>query len=157
MTETYWCPGPWPWEWFRMCTREVPDPTDPCNAPPCVDAKNRVASARNRFNSICNGLRMLNGLSKLLKQILATPIWIIVVMILIAAVIGGPIAVVIWALIAIYGISWFLVFVIGKMAASLAQSLNQAMEDLVNALKDVVAQCPESCRGNTSIPNCNLE
>ena len=21
ITETYWCPGGWPWQWFRTCTR----------------------------------------------------------------------------------------------------------------------------------------
>lgn len=21
--ERYWCPGPWPWEWFRSCTRRT--------------------------------------------------------------------------------------------------------------------------------------
>ncbi|MEE2524642.1 hypothetical protein [Pseudarthrobacter sp. J47] len=23
VTERYWCPGPWPWEWFDTCTRQV--------------------------------------------------------------------------------------------------------------------------------------
>src|SRR5436305_13778991 len=23
VTEKYWCPGPWPWEWFNTCTRTV--------------------------------------------------------------------------------------------------------------------------------------
>jgi hypothetical protein len=23
VTETYWCPGAWPWEWFDTCTRKV--------------------------------------------------------------------------------------------------------------------------------------
>jgi len=23
ITEHYWCPGPWPWEWFNTCTRTV--------------------------------------------------------------------------------------------------------------------------------------
>jgi hypothetical protein len=23
ITERYWCPGGWPWEWARMCTRTV--------------------------------------------------------------------------------------------------------------------------------------
>ncbi len=23
VTERYWCPGWWPWEWFRTCTRTV--------------------------------------------------------------------------------------------------------------------------------------
>ncbi|MCP9000370.1 hypothetical protein NFC73_11615 [Pseudarthrobacter sp. RMG13] len=23
VTETYWCPGAWPWEWFDTCTRRV--------------------------------------------------------------------------------------------------------------------------------------
>jgi hypothetical protein len=23
VTETYWCPGPWPWQWFDTCHRRV--------------------------------------------------------------------------------------------------------------------------------------
>jgi hypothetical protein len=23
MVESYWCPGPWPWQWFRTCRRTV--------------------------------------------------------------------------------------------------------------------------------------
>ncbi|HET7303569.1 MAG TPA: hypothetical protein VFJ12_03330 [Segeticoccus sp.] len=23
ITERYWCPGPWPWQWFDTCTRTV--------------------------------------------------------------------------------------------------------------------------------------
>ncbi|GGC84134.1 hypothetical protein GCM10011512_08680 [Tersicoccus solisilvae] len=23
VTERYWCPGPWPWQWFDTCTRTV--------------------------------------------------------------------------------------------------------------------------------------
>jgi len=100
---------------------------------------------------------MLNPLLKLLRQILAAPIWMIVVLAVIAAIIGGPIALVIWALIAVYGISWFLVLVLGKMATSLATSLEQAKTDITEALKDVLKQCPEHCRGDISIPDCNLE
>jgi hypothetical protein len=157
MTETYSCPGPWPWQWFRTCTRDVPARSGPCDAATCIDAKARVADARGRFQAICNGLRTLNALSKLLKQILATPVWIILALALIAAIIGGPIGAVIWALIALYGLSWFLVFIVGKMAQNLATSLIEAQTDLTNALKDVVANCPESCRGDISIPNCNVD
>jgi hypothetical protein len=123
-----------------MCTREVPD--DPCSAPGCVDAKNKLNDARSRFNSICSNLRMLNSLATLLKQVLSTPLWVIIVAVimsifavLIGGVLGGLIAVGIWVLIAIYGISWFLVGVIGKVAQSLAASLAQAQRDFADALK----------------------
>lgn len=156
--ETYWCPGPWPWQWFNTCTREVPDPPpDPCKAPKCVEAQTKLAAARGRYNSNCTGLRIVNALIKLLKQVLATPIWILVVMAIIAAIIGGPIAVIIWGLIAIYGISWILVFVLGKMAISFADGLVQAQIDVTKAIQEVVANCPEQCRGDLSIPTCNLD
>ena len=100
---------------------------------------------------------MLKAVEKLLRQILATPIWIIVVLVVIAAIIGGPIAVIIWALIAVYGISWVLLFVVGKMAASFAAALAQAQADVTDALKDVVGNCPERCRGDLSIPSCLLD
>ncbi|TCV82745.1 hypothetical protein [Sulfurirhabdus autotrophica] len=158
MIQTYWCPGPWPWQWFRMCTREVPDPPpDPCQTPECVNAKAKLAGARGRFKSNCDGLRMVTALLKLLKQILATPIWVIVVLAIIAAIISGPIAVIIWSLIALYGITWVLFLALGNMAVAISISLNQARIDVIDALKDVVANCPDQCRGDMSIPNCNLE
>ena len=158
MTETYWCPGPWPWQWFRTCTREVPDPPfDPCQAPACVAALEKLAGARGRFASSCNGLRMINALVKLLKQVLAVPIWTLIVMAIIAIIVGGVLVVIIWALIAAYGISWVLVLVLGKMAESLVVSLEQARVDVISALKEVADNCPQACRGDTSMPACNLE
>lgn len=143
---------------FGLGTAPPPaDTADPCNAPACVDAKSRLAGARGRFNSTCNGLRMLKAVEKLLRQILSTPIWIIVVLAIVAAIIAGPIAVIIWALIAAYGISWLLLLVVARMAASLAASLVQAQADISAALNDVVANCPERCRGDLSIPSCQLE
>lgn len=156
-TETYWCPGSWPWEWFRTCTREVPDPDDPCNAPACKDSKARLDEARRRFDSICSGLRTINAVSKVLRTIVSTPIWVIVAMALIAAVVGGLIAVIIWSLIAAYGLSWFLLLVLGRMAVSLGASLENARTDFQSALKDVFVRCPEHCRGDVSIPECRIE
>ena len=156
--ETYWCPGPWPWQWFRTCTRDVPDPPpDPCKAAACVAAQTKLAEARGRFNSNCTGLKIVNAVIKLLKQVLAVPIWVIVVMAIIAAIIGGPIAIIIWGLIAIYGISWILVFVLGQMAISFADGLAKANLDVANAIKEVVTNCPEQCRGDLSPPICNLD
>jgi hypothetical protein len=162
MTETYWCPGPWPWQWGRMCTREVPD--DPCSAPACVDAKATLTSARDRFNSTCGLLRTLKAFTDLLKPVLSTPLWILIVIAIIAVfawliggVIGGIVAIAIWVFIALWGISWFLSFVIGKMTESLLISLEQARTDFANALKQVLSQCQEQCRGDISIPDCNLE
>jgi hypothetical protein len=99
---------------------------------------------------------MLKAVSDLLQQILATPIWVLIVMALIAAIVGGFIAVVIWAWIALYGISWFLEFAVAKTAAALAPSLAQAAKDMGTALADVIAKCPDGCRGDTSVPECNL-
>ncbi len=154
-TETYWCPGPWPWEWFRTCTREVPD--DPCNARACTDAKARLLDARQRINSICFGLRTILALLKLLRSILSTPIWVIIAMALIAALVGGLIAVIIWSLIALYGISWVLTLVLARMLDSLRVSMEAARDDFKSAVVDVFLRCPEQCRGDVSIPECQLE
>jgi len=165
MIETYWCPGPWPWEWFRTCTREVPDPPfDPCKAQPCAGATAKLASARGRFNSACKGLQQVNAFSKLLQPILAAPVWMLVGLVIamaVATLIGGPIfgtiAVIIFGLLVIYGIAWFLSVVVGKMAQSFATELNLARIEVTDAIKDVVASCPEQCRGDTSPPDCKLE
>jgi hypothetical protein len=157
VTETYWCPGAWPWEWFRTCTREVPDPEDPCGAPSCVSAKERAADARRRFDGACTGLRGVNAVLRLLRAVLSTPIWVLVVLAVIAALVGGLLAVLIWGLIAIWGISWFLVVALGPVAQSFAAELARASADLQVAIADVVARCPEHCRGDVSTPTCAVE
>ena len=90
-----------------------------------------------------------------------TTLIVIAVVAVIATLLGGPvfgsIAVILFALIAIYGITWVLMLVVTQAMASLSPSLAQAQQDFTNALKDVIANCPEQCRGNTSTPQCSLE
>ena len=161
MKETFWCPGLLPWQWFRMCTRDVPDQNDPCNAPPCIDAKAKLKEARNRFDGSCKLLRSLNAFSKSLRQILAMPVFLIVALAIVATILGGPlfgsIAVLLWSLVLIFGLSSLLLPVVGKMAQTAAIDLAKASADVMSGIEDVKKLCPDSCRGDTSIPNCSLE
>lgn len=162
-TETYWCPGAWPWEWFNTCTREVPDPADPCNAPACTGAKARLADARNRFNKNCVGLRALRGIEKILLRILETPLSKIAIAAIIATILsmaggaGSFVAGVIWGLIVLYGVSWVLLFAVERTMGSIAVFLDKARTDMEAAFIDVLANCPASCRGDLTIPDCKLE
>jgi ABC-type transport system involved in cytochrome bd biosynthesis fused ATPase/permease subunit len=106
----------------------------------------------------------MNAFSKLLQPILGAPVWALVILVLamaVATLIGGPIfgsiAVIIFGLLVIYGIAWFLSFVVGKMAQSFATELNLARIEVTDAIKNVVASCPEQCRGDISPPDCKLE
>lgn len=163
MTETYWCPGPWPWQWFRTCTREVPDPLpDPCNAPECVDAKKRLDTARSRFKQICDAARSLKVFMDLLRGIVSIPIWVIVALIaimIVATLIGGVVgvlAVILLGFLAVYAISWILLPLLAPLALELASALAKQLIAFNTALKDVVSQCPERCRGDVSVPECQL-
>jgi len=142
---------------FGIDSPPTPVMTDPCSAPACVDAKSKLKAARDGFNRICDGLRMLNAITKILQQILSAPIWILVALAVIAIIVGGWIAIVLFALIAVYALAWFLLPIVGLMAGSLAATLDKRKTDFTNALPDVVAQCPEACRGDLSPPLCLLE
>ena len=162
MIQTYWCPGPWPWQWANMCTREVPDPPpDPCAIPACVKAQADLANSRGRFNSNCTALQVLNFVIGALKQILSTPVWIVIAMAIIAAILTAvgaiAIALVVWALIALYGLSWYLVIVLGKTAQPLAEALAKAAQDVAVAIQAVIRDCPEQCRGDLSTPHCKFD
>lgn len=135
--------------------QDPPAPTNPCEAAPCVNARNQLNGARARFQSICNGIRGLRQVLSILNQILSTPWWVLVAAALIAILVGGLIALGLWALIGLWGISWVLALVIGRMLVSLGQSLAQAAMDVASAIPQVVANCPENCRGDLSIPTCN--
>jgi hypothetical protein len=82
--------------------------------------ESELAAARGRYKSNCDGMRMVSKLLNFVKPVLAIPIWLVVVMAIIAAIIGGPIAVFLWALIAMCGISWARFFVLAKMMTALA-------------------------------------
>ncbi len=161
MTETFWCPGPWPWQWFRICTRELPNPDDPCNAPACVDAKARFAGARDRFTKSCDTLRLLDTVAAALRRILATPILVVIAVAIVAWLLGGPIfgtiAVVLGGFVVIYGVSWMLVFVIAKMAQAVTSILIEARTEMTTELQNILTSCPGTCRGDLSIPNCVRE
>jgi hypothetical protein len=79
----------------------------------------------------------------------------------VAALIGGPvfglISIIAFGLLALYGLAWFLTLAFGSIMPALAKALSDAQMEFAKALQDVVANCPEQCRGDTSIPTCNLE
>lgn len=163
MTETYWCPGPWPWEWFRTCTREVPDPTDPCNASACMDARTKATRARRDFNDICRATRLLKYVTDVLRAVTSTPIWVIAMLFVISALgmaIGGPVgytvALIATAGIAVYFLAWLLLFVLLPVAKGYARLLQQATADLIAAIEEVIRNCPANCRGDVSAPSCDL-
>ena len=148
---------------FGSSPTPAPDPTDPCNAAACVNAKQRLATARSKFNSICNGLKTLKVIGDALKQIVSTPIWILVALLIVAALgalIGGIFGMLISlfavVLLAIWAISFLLLPVVGKMGQALAQELVKQQTEITAALQQVVANCPERCRGDVSIPQCNV-
>jgi hypothetical protein len=135
-------------------TVDPPNPADPCNAPACVNSKQRLDSARGRFKSLCEAIQLLQKIGRILQQFLAIPIWIIIALAVIAALIGGPIAVIIWAFIGIYAFCWFLSFVVAAIVAQLIQELLKITKEITDAIPDVVSNCAEQCRGDLSIPVC---
>jgi hypothetical protein len=135
---------------------DPPPPTDPCLAPACVNAKNKLDGARNGFNNVCSGLRSLTSVLKLLSQMLVVPIWILALLIVVAILVGGLVAVIIWALVGLYLFAWFLSLVVGQMIAVLTPILSQRAMEFAAAVPDVVANCPANCRGDLSAPSCPL-
>ena len=142
---------------FGLAPTEEPDPADPCNAQACVDAKKRLKDARSGFKSICDVLRMLGAIAGALAGVLSTPIWILIALAVIAVFVGGLIAIFLLALIAAYAISWVLLPVVERMAVQLGATLEKRRTEFTNALSDVRRQCPERCRGDLSVPQCQLE
>ena len=137
-----------------------PDIDDPCKAPACVNAKATLNSARARFTQICTGLRVVTATIKLLRGFSVMPVWVIVVLILLAILfwfIGlGFLTIVIVALLGFWLLSFYLVIVLGRVALSLGQALAAQAAAVADAAKDVVANCPVQCRGDLSIPVCPL-
>jgi len=159
-TETFPCPGFWPWQWDRMCTREVP--ADPCQAFACTGTKKRLEDARKRFKKDCLGLQILRAIELLLIPFVekgsAAKALAGFVIALIAGAFGAyAIAGVILLAIVFYGICYYLLKVIELTAAPIAAAMDRAKDDMQKAFLEVLAACPARCRGDMTIPECKLE
>jgi Flp pilus assembly protein TadB len=143
----------------------APDPADPCNAAECGDAKHRVASARSKFKSICDALTSLKFVGDALQGEINSPIWVLAAVLAVVALIGwllgspqiagvaGVLAVVV---LAVWAVSWLLLWVVGKMSEALAPELLKQQQAVRDGVRDVVANCQANCQGNISIPLCPL-
>jgi hypothetical protein len=133
------------------------DPTDPCNAPACVNAKATLNAARARFRTICSGLQAVKATENMLQGLLFAPLSAIIALIaivLLLTVVGlGYIAAL---LVGVWIFAWVLSFVLGLVATMLVQALNEQISTVSHALQDVISKCPEQCRGDLSFPTCQF-
>jgi ABC-type transport system involved in cytochrome bd biosynthesis fused ATPase/permease subunit len=140
----------------------LPPPVIPmdCDSPACTNAKAELDAARVAFNRVCSTLRTVTSILRVLRPIISAPLWIIIVIVIIAILAWlfglGPIAILLWTLIFLYLIAWFLVIVFTRVAASLTQDLANQGKAIADAIAKVVASCPENCRGDLSIPVCDV-
>ena len=93
----------------------------------------------------------------LLRRILVVPSWIAIVLAVIALLIGGWLGIIVLAMVGAYLLAWVLLPVIGRVAARVVELLEKRRTEFTNALIDVTGQCPEHCRGDLSVPQCQLE
>jgi multisubunit Na+/H+ antiporter MnhG subunit len=136
-----------------------PVPVDLCNAPACVNAKAELNTARTAFKSACDGLSRVTSILRFLAQITKVPLWSLIVIVILAIVLWflglGWLAVILWALILIYLIALILSLVLTRVAASMGGELAQRADEVQKAIVKVIAACPETCRGDLTVPICN--
>ena len=134
------------------------DPTDPCNAPACVNAKAALNAARARFRTICSGLQAVKAVEKMLQGLLFAPLSAIIALIaiiLLLTIVGlGYFAAL---LVGIWILAFVLSFVLARVELVLVQALNEQISTVSHALQDVLAKCPERCQGDLSFPTCQLD
>ena len=135
-------------------------PLDPCNAPACVGARANLSTARSDFKNACDRLRYVKNWLDALKPIVTISLTVIIVLIVIAALLGllglWFLAIILWVLILIYAISYVVYLGLARAALSLAQALDTDLQTFEDAVRKVVANCPESCQGDLSPPTCDV-
>ncbi len=135
-----------------------PVPPDPCKAPDCVNAKAELQTARQAFTRSCEGLRRVNGIIRFLALFTNVPGWTLVVLVIVAVVLWflglGWLSVILWSLVLLYLVALILSLVLASVAATLGAELAQHAAEVQQALAKVIARCPESCRGDLTVPVC---
>jgi small-conductance mechanosensitive channel len=143
---------------FHQLT-ERPDPSDPCNAGDCIDAKKRLTGERSSFVRICLRAQALKAILDFLSIITATPIWVIVVLIAMAIFFGlffPPIAILIWAAIAGWALAFYFKVVLNRVFGKVIEALKVQQTRVEEAILTVMRNCPEPCREDVSMPECEL-
>lgn len=132
---------------------------DLCKAPACVNAKAELDTARAAFVRACDQLSRVTSILRFVAQFTKVPLWILVVLVVLAVVLWflglGWLAVILWALILIYVIALILTLVLTRVAASFGAELDQHADEMQQAIVKVIASCPETCRGDLTVPVCN--
>lgn len=100
---------------------------------------------------------MLRAIERGLQQLVSIPIWILIALVVIAAIVGGLIAVLIFTLLALWAVAWVALPLIGLIIGRVAALLIQQRAEFIAAARDVTARCPERCRGDLSVPQCQIE
>jgi hypothetical protein len=100
---------------------------------------------------------MLGAIARGLQQFLSVPIWMLIALVAIAVIVGGLIAVLIFTLLALYAFAWIALPLVGLIMGRVAALLQKQLDAFIAAARDVAARCPESCRGDLSLPPCQPE
>ena len=131
-----------------------------CNSPACTGAKAELDTARTAFIRACNALKTITNILRFLRPIISVSLWYIIVIIILAILFGifglFGLALLLWTLILIYVIAWILFLVFTRVAASLGMDLAKFGQDIANAITKVLASCPAECRGDLSVPVCDI-
>lgn len=145
-------------EFLGFAPDPLPDPNNPCNAAACVNSKKSLDGARRDFKNACLWAQAFRSIMATLAVVTSTPIWAIVALVAIALFFGGLIAIIITGLLIGYAVAWLLQIALARsgLGQAIAQALADAQVAMVNARVAVVANCIESCRGDLSLPNCDL-
>ncbi|HVU23888.1 MAG TPA: hypothetical protein VHE13_07160 [Opitutus sp.] len=126
-----------------------------------MSAKSELNAARTAFDKACRALGIIKNIVTFLRQIIAIPIWTLIV-IAIAAVILGLfglwfLALLLWVIILVYLVALVLVVVFTRVAVSLGQDLATQLKAITDAITKVLATCPEACLTDVdlTIPTCS--
>lgn len=135
-------------------TDESSESIDPCNLASCIAAKEALEGERKTYNTICIYFKMLRSLLDTAAVVTQTPILLVAILLALAVLLPGPISVLIFALLAIYALSWYLVYVLGPVLAKVGEALLVQQTAVMEAISSVHKDCPDHCHGDTSLPEC---
>ena len=154
------------WEWLTDTFNKVveavtggsdPPPEeekDPCDVGNCLAAKETLESRRKDVEKACLLLKMGMVPVRTATWILSRPIRDYVIVLIIAAILGGPMGIVI--AVAAYLVVLVFLYAWMPVVTKLGEVLADAYAAEATAIAEVVTECPEDCRGNTDRTECDV-
>jgi len=136
---------------FKMKKKTEP----PCGIL-CENAKKELADKRRALDVLCGAMKVIKIIIGLCNTLFSVNPIIPILLIMLGLILGGPLGFIAAVIIITYVVAFVVYFAMLKLSIGVGKAYGKAITKFQSALPEVISKCSEDCRGDISIPKCDV-